>query len=186
MLKYRRSFVWIVQKHFRVIVAWKWRVIIIRNARYSPEGGIGCCVTLRIGPALGNLACWPMPIPACIIWAWAALYSGGGGLTPPIPPAICCCCCITWNTKQTMDFNYIKSRVSGHCNFESKPTALLCYQLRTDSSQVWSYFSKQKWNGIVCCKSQKIWNWKFSQILAQFDMENNSKRRLKNKINKKK
>lgn len=61
-----------------------------------PDGGIGCCVTLRIGPALANLACWPMPILACIIWAWAAaLYSGGGGLTLPIPPAICCCCCIT-------------------------------------------------------------------------------------------
>lgn len=24
---------------------------------YSPEGGMGCCVTLRIGPVLGNLAC---------------------------------------------------------------------------------------------------------------------------------
>jgi len=61
-----------------------------------PDGGMGCCVTLRIDPAFANLACWLIPILACIICAWAAaLYSGGGGLPLPIPPAICCCCCIT-------------------------------------------------------------------------------------------
>lgn len=49
-----------------------------------------------MGPAFANLACWPIPMLACIICAWAAaLYSGGGGRTAPIPPAMCCCCCIT-------------------------------------------------------------------------------------------
>lgn len=134
---------------------------------YSPEGGIGCCVTLRIGPVLGNLACWAIPIPACIIWAWAALYSGGGGLTPPIPPAMCCCCCITWKTNQTMDFNYIiKSRVSGYCDFETRRVPFHCIILTITSKSLGLHIFPVNSSNGICSLILKIVNSNISLIIA--------------------